>query len=51
MTGRIVDLRSARPILDIASYGRPGPRPSLTRNEVAYLYRTARSVALASTPC
>jgi hypothetical protein len=44
MPKRIVDLR-ARPILDIASYGRaaPGHRP-LTRTEVEHVSRTVRRV-------
>jgi hypothetical protein len=46
MPKRIVDLRSAKPILDIASYGRRGPghRPSLTSAEIAHASRTARGV-------
>jgi hypothetical protein len=46
MKKRIVDLREARPLLDIASYGRRGPghaRP-LSRAEIAHVSRTVRRV-------
>jgi Relaxase/Mobilisation nuclease domain len=41
MKRRILDLRGAKPLLDIASYGRAGPR-SLTRSEREYVERTVR---------
>jgi type IV secretory pathway VirD2 relaxase len=46
MPKRLVDLRSAEPLLDIASYGRRGPghRPALTGAAVAHASRTARRV-------
>ncbi len=46
MGKRIVDLRSQRPILDIASHGRksPGHSRPLTRDEIAHVSRTVRRV-------
>jgi len=46
MPKRVVDLRSEKPLLDIASYGRRGPghRPALTSAEIAHASRTARGV-------
>lgn len=46
MPKRIVDLRTQRPLLDIASYGRGGPghRPALTSQAIAHASRTARGV-------
>jgi hypothetical protein len=43
---RVVDLRSQKPLLDIASYGRRGPgiRLTLTPAEIAHASRTARGV-------
>ncbi len=42
MRKRVIDLRSERPCLDIASFGRRGPEARLTPSEVAYIARTAR---------
>jgi hypothetical protein len=42
MRKRVVDLRTERPLLDIASLGRRGPEAKLTPNEVASIARTAR---------
>jgi hypothetical protein len=42
MRKRVIDLRTERPLLDIASFGRPGPEARLTPSEVAYVARTAR---------
>jgi hypothetical protein len=39
---RVIDLRTERPCLDIASFGRRGPEARLTPSEVAYVARTAR---------
>ena len=46
MSKRVVDLRSEKPLLDIASYGRRGldHRPPLTPAEIALASRTARGV-------
>ena len=44
MRKRVVDLRTERPLLDIASLGRRGPEARLTPNEVASIARTARRV-------
>jgi hypothetical protein len=44
MPKRIVDLRTERPCLDIASLGRRGPEAKLTPSEVASIARTARRV-------
>jgi hypothetical protein len=44
MPKRLIDLRSQRPLLDIASFGRRGPEAKLTADEVAYVARTARRV-------
>ena len=44
MPKRIVDLRTERPCLDIASFGRRGPETKLTPSEVACIARTARRV-------
>jgi hypothetical protein len=44
MSKRLVDLRSQRPLLDIASFGRRGPEAKLTTDEVTYITRTARRV-------
>ena len=46
MPKRIVDLRSQRPLLDIASYGRRAPdrRLILTAAEIAHVSRTVRGV-------
>lgn len=46
MTKRVVNLRSGRPLLDVASYGRSGPsrRSALTSAEIAHASRTARGV-------
>jgi hypothetical protein len=44
MPKRIVDLRTERPCLDIASFGRRGPEAKLTPSEVASIARTARRV-------
>jgi Relaxase/Mobilisation nuclease domain len=41
MKRRVLDLRGQKPLLDIASYGRAGPR-SLTRSEREYVERTVR---------
>jgi len=43
---RLLDLRSQVPLLDIASYGRPGPghRRPLSPAEIAHASRTARGV-------
>jgi type IV secretory pathway VirD2 relaxase len=45
MPKRLVDLRSQKPLLDIASYGRRGPghRP-VNPADIAHAYRTARGV-------
>ena len=42
MRKRVIDLRTERPCLDIASFGRRGPEARLTPSEVAYIARTAR---------
>jgi hypothetical protein len=42
MPKRVVDLRTERPCLDIASFGRRGPGTKLTASEVASIARTAR---------
>jgi hypothetical protein len=42
MRKRVIDLRTERPLLDIASFGRRGPEAGLTPSEVAYIARTAR---------
>jgi hypothetical protein len=42
MRKRVIDLRTERPCLDIASFGRRGPQGRLTPSEVAYIARTAR---------
>jgi hypothetical protein len=42
MQKRVIDLRTERPLLDIASLGRRGPEAKLTPNEVASIARTAR---------
>jgi hypothetical protein len=42
MRKRVIDLRTERPLLDIASFGRRGPEARLTPSEVAYIARTAR---------
>jgi hypothetical protein len=44
MPKRLIDLRTQRPLLDIASFGRRGPEAQLTKDEVAYVARTARRV-------
>ena len=44
MPKRIIDLRTERPCLDIASFGRRGPEMKLTPGEVASIARTARRV-------
>jgi hypothetical protein len=44
MPKRIIDLRTERPCLDIASFGRRGPEAKLTPDEVASIARTARRV-------
>ena len=44
MPKRVVDLRTERPCLDIASFGRRGPEAKLTPSEVASIARTARRV-------
>jgi hypothetical protein len=44
MPKRVVDLRTERPCLDIASFGRRGPETKLTPSEVALIARTARRV-------
>lgn len=44
MPKRVVDLRTERPLLDIASLGRRGPEARLTPSEVASIARTARRV-------
>jgi hypothetical protein len=44
MPKRVVDLRTERPLLDIASLGRRGPDARLTPSEVASIARTARRV-------
>ncbi len=44
MRKRVVDLRTERPLLDIASFGRGGLERKLTPNEVASIARTARRV-------
>ena len=44
MPKRVVDLRTERPCLDIASFGRRGPEGKLTPSEVALIARTARRV-------
>ena len=44
MPKRIVDLRTERPCLDIASLGRRGPEAKLAPSEVASIARTARRV-------
>jgi len=44
MPKRIIDLRTERPCLDIASFGRRGAEAKLTPNEVASIARTARRV-------
>ena len=44
MRKRIIDLRTERPSLDIASLGRRGPTTKLTPSEVALIARTARRV-------
>ncbi|MDB6014058.1 MAG: relaxase [Gammaproteobacteria bacterium] len=41
MTKRTVDLRLERPLLDVVSYGRAGPR-SLSRSQREYIERTVR---------
>src|SRR6202795_4653163 len=41
---RVVDLRTERPCLDIASLGRRGPEAKLAPSEVASIARTARRV-------
>jgi len=41
---RVVDLRTERPLLDIASFGQRGPEAKLTPSEVASIARTARRV-------
>ncbi len=42
MPKRVIDLRTERPCLDIASFGRRGPEAKLTPSEVASIARTAR---------
>jgi hypothetical protein len=44
MRKRVVDLRTERPLLDIASLGRRGPEAKLTPGEVASIARTTRRV-------
>ncbi len=44
MPKRVVDLRTERTCLDIASFGRRGPEAKLTPSEVASIARTARRV-------
>lgn len=44
MRRRIVDLRTERPLLDIASLGRRGPGAQLSSSEVALIARTARRI-------
>jgi hypothetical protein len=44
MSKRLIDLRTQRPLLDIASFGRRGPEAKLTTDEVAHVARTARRV-------
>ena len=44
MQKRVIDLRTERPLLDIASFGRRGPEAKLSPNEVASIARTARRV-------
>lgn len=44
MSKRLIDLRTQRPLLDIASFGRRGPEAKLTAEEIAYVARTARRV-------
>jgi hypothetical protein len=44
MPKRIVNLRTERPCLDIASFGRRGPETKLSLSEMASIARTARRV-------
>jgi hypothetical protein len=44
MSKRLIDLRTQRPLLDIASFGRRGPEAKLSTDEVAHISRTARRV-------
>jgi hypothetical protein len=44
MPKRVVDLRTQRPCLDIASFGRRGPEAKLTPSEVASIAKTAHRV-------
>jgi len=44
MRKRVLDLRTERPLLDVASFGRRGPEARLTPSEVASIARTARRV-------
>jgi hypothetical protein len=44
MRKRVVDLRTERPLLDIASFGRGGTERKLAPSEVQYVARTARRV-------
>jgi hypothetical protein len=44
MPMRVVDLRTERPCLGIASFGRRGPEGKLTPSEVAFIATTARRV-------
>jgi hypothetical protein len=44
MPKRVVDLRTERPCVDIASFGQRGPEAKLTPSEVASIARTARRV-------
>ena len=44
MRKRVIDLRTERPCLDIASLGRRGPEARLTLSEVASIARTVRRV-------
>jgi hypothetical protein len=37
MRKRVIDLRTERPCLDIASFGRRGPETKLTPSEVDYV--------------
>jgi hypothetical protein len=44
MRKRVIDLRTERPCLDIASFGRRGPEAKLTPSEVAYVKRALAPV-------
>ena len=40
MKKRIIDLRTQRPIPDIANYSRPGPGVVFTEDKLVYIART-----------